>query len=89
MNIPLKSPKYTCISERSQIVGVKYLLLSLGIVAHVFIDATGLKIYGKGELKPCKHGKEKWRIWRKLHLAVDVSTHEVIAAEVSLVSVNG
>ncbi len=32
-----------------------------------------------------KYGKENRHIWRKLHLAVDVSTHEVIAAEVSLV----
>ncbi len=27
------------------------------------------------------------RTWRKLHLAIDVFTHEVIAAEVNLVSV--
>ncbi|PCS24143.1 Mobile element protein [Candidatus Enterovibrio escicola] len=31
--------------------------------------------------------KENRRIWRKLHFAVDVSTHEVITAEVSLVFV--
>ena len=34
-----------------------------------------------------KHGAEKRRTWRKLHLAVDVDTHEVISAEVSLVNV--
>jgi len=34
-----------------------------------------------------KHGAEKRRTWRKLHLAVDVETHEAISAEVSLVSV--
>ncbi|PCS22919.1 Mobile element protein [Candidatus Enterovibrio escicola] len=37
--------------------------------------------------KPCKHGKEKRCIWCKLHLAVDVYTHEIITAEVSLISV--
>ncbi|PCS22182.1 Mobile element protein [Candidatus Enterovibrio escicola] len=58
-----------------------------GAVAHVVIDATALKVYDKGEWKPCKYGKEKWRIWRKLHLAVDVFPHEVIFAESSLVSV--
>ena len=31
-----------------------------------------------------QHGKEKRRRWRKLHLAIDAATHEVIAAEVSL-----
>ncbi|PCS23632.1 Mobile element protein [Candidatus Enterovibrio escicola] len=58
-----------------------------GAVEHVVIDATGLKVYGEGEWKTRKQDKNKWRIWRKLHLAVDVSTHEVIAEEISLVSV--
>ncbi len=35
-----------------------------------------------------KHGAEKRRTWRKLHLAVDVDTHETISAEVSLVNVS-
>jgi hypothetical protein len=35
------------------------------------IDSTGLKVFGEGEWKVRKHGKERRRIWRKLHLAVD------------------
>lgn len=31
-----------------------------------------------------KHGQEKRRVWRKLHLAVDAGTHEVICADLSL-----
>ncbi|MCV5804440.1 transposase, partial [Escherichia coli] len=35
-----------------------------------------------------KHGTDgKHRVWRKLHLAVDTSTHEVVAAELSLSNV--
>ncbi len=34
-----------------------------------------------------KHGAEKRRTWRKLHLAVDVDTHEAVSAQVSLVNV--
>lgn len=56
-------------------------------MAHLVIDATGLKVYGEGEWKIRKHGKEKRRVWRKLHLAVDATTHAVIAAEVSLETV--
>ena len=48
------------------------------------IDSTGLKAFGEGEWKVKKHGKERRRIWRKLHLAVDASTHEVICADLSL-----
>ena len=28
-----------------------------------------------------KHGKEKRRVWRKLHLAVDAATHAIGVAE--------
>ena len=31
-----------------------------------------------------KNGKERRRIWRKLHLAVDSNTHEIICADLSL-----
>ncbi len=48
------------------------------------IDATELKVYGEGEWKVRKHGKEKRRVWRKLHLEVDAKTHAIVAAEVSL-----
>ncbi len=40
--------------------------------------------YGEGEWKMRKHGKEKRRVWRKLHLAVDAATHAIVAAESSL-----
>ena len=87
MDVPLKSPSYSCISKRAKTVEVQYRLPSRGPVAHVVIDATGLKVFGEGEWKMRKHGKEKRRVWRKLHLAIDASTHEVISAVVSLESV--
>ena len=31
-----------------------------------------------------KHGQEKRRVWRKLHMALDAGTHEVICADLSL-----
>ena len=48
------------------------------------IDSTGLKAFGEGEWKVKKHGKERRRIWRKLHLAVDASRHEAICSDLSL-----
>ncbi|MBE4517200.1 transposase, partial [Vibrio parahaemolyticus] len=51
--------------------------------------ATGLKVYGEGEWKVKKHGADgKRRVWRKLHLAVDTNTHEIIAVELSLSNVS-
>ncbi|CAK2766625.1 transposase [Vibrio crassostreae] len=87
LEVPLTSPDYTCISKRSKTVQIKYRNKSRGTIRHIAIDSTGLKVFGEGEWKVKKHGAEKRRTWRKLHLAVDVETHEAISAEVSLVSV--
>ena len=56
-----------------------------GAIEHLAIDSTGLKVYGEGEWKVKKHGTDgKRRVWRKLHIAVDTHSHEIIAAELSL-----
>ena len=41
----------SCISKRAKTVEIKYRLPSHGPVAHLVIDATGLKVYGEGEWK--------------------------------------
>ncbi len=61
MNVPLQSPDYSCISKRAKTVEIKYRLPSHGPVAHLVIDATGLKVYGEGEWKIRKHGKSPGR----------------------------
>ena len=88
MDIDLKSPDYTCISKRAKSVKVPYRQPSKGLVSHLAIDATGLKVFGEGEWKVRKHGAEKRRTWRKLHLAIDADTHQIISSEVSLNSVH-
>lgn len=87
-NIPLVSPHYTCISRRTKKVLVSFKTKTRGAIQHLAIDATGLKVYGEGEWKVKKHGADgKRRVWRKLHIAVDTSTHEIVAAELSLSNV--
>lgn len=73
----LKSPDYSCISKRAKTVEINYRAPSKGPVTHLVIDSTGLKVYGEGDWKMRKHGKEKRRVWRKLHLAVDAATHAI------------
>ena len=46
---------------------------------HVLVDSTGLKIYGTGQWLEEKHGTKSRRGWRKLHLAVDADSGEIIA----------
>ncbi|EEX30854.1 transposase [Vibrio coralliilyticus ATCC BAA-450] len=81
--VPLVCPHYTCISKRAKSVDVSFRAKTRGIIKHLAIDATGLK-----EWKVKKHGTDgKRRTWRKLHLAVDADTHDIVAAELSLSNV--
>jgi hypothetical protein len=87
-NIPLVCPHYTCISRRAKEVEVSFKTKNRGAIQHLAIDATGLKVYGEGEWKVKKNGTDgKRRVWRKLHIAVDTHTHEIVAAELSLSNV--
>ncbi|UXI00529.1 IS5 family transposase [Photobacterium sp. TY1-4] len=73
--------------RHSKTVDIPTQVLARGEIRHLAIDATGLKVFGEGEWKMKNHGKEERRVWRKLHLAVDADTHQVICAELSLSTV--
>lgn len=45
----------------------------------VVVDSTGVKVYGEGEWKVRQHGVSKRRTWRKLHVAVDEATGDIVA----------
>ena len=47
---------------------------------HLLVDSTGLKLCGAGEWLIEKHGTKRRRSWRKLHIGVDASTGEIVAA---------
>jgi hypothetical protein len=49
---------------------------------HLVIDSTGLKLFGRGEWNSEKHRRAR-RSWRKLHLAVDADTGEIVASELT------
>src|SRR3954449_3797548 len=52
---------------------------------HVVIDSTGLKVYGAGEWLTEKHDERGQRTWRKLHLAVDPNSGEILACELTTI----
>ncbi len=47
------------------------------------MDSTGIKVRGEGEWHARKHGGAHRRVWRKVRLAVDESTLEVRAVEIT------
>ncbi len=88
MNVPLCAPGYTCVSKRAGTLKVAYRQLPKGKITDLLIDSINLEVFGEGEWKVRKHGSEKHRIWRKLHLAVDPASHDIVATEVSLENVH-
>lgn len=84
MALPLRCPDYSLVSRRSKTVNISIKTPTRGEISHLVIDGTGLKVLGEGEWKVRQHGAYRRRIWRKLHLAVDSETHEIICADLSL-----
>ena len=83
MEVDLRVPEHSTVSRRLASLEVKLPVLPREGARYVVIDATGIKIYGEGEWKTRQHGASKRRTWRKLHLAVDETSGEILAAEVT------
>jgi hypothetical protein len=47
------------------------------------MDSTGRKVYGAGEWQAGKHNQRGRRTWRKLHLAVNSDSGEILASELT------
>ena len=45
---------------------------------HLIVDSTGPKLFGQREWNEEKYGRHR-RSWRKLHLAIDADTGEIVA----------
>jgi IS5 family transposase len=74
LGLEITVPHYSTFSRRAATLTVPALARPSGGPLHLAVDATGLKVYGEGEWKVRVHGKDKRRVWRKLHLAVDTRT---------------
>jgi len=79
LEVKLPVPDHTTLSRRMKTLGA----LSFHAVAshrplHLLIDSTGLRIHVGNLRKPPKN-----RAWRKLHLAVDAGTGEIVASDLT------
>jgi len=73
-------PDYSTLSRRG-----KTIKINLGVKAtlkprHVLIDSTGIQVVGEGQWKMLRHGESRHQVWRKLHIAMDAESHEILAA---------
>ena len=83
LRLDLPVPDFSTLSRRFAKLSVQMPIFSKKEPLHVVVDSTGLKVYGEGEWKVRQHGISKRRTWRKLHLAVDADTMEIVAVEMT------
>jgi hypothetical protein len=83
LGVSLQVPDYSTLCRRQAALSVMLPRAAAKPPRHLVVDSTGLKVYGEGEWKVRQHGISKRRTWRKLHLAVDSQTQEVVAVELT------
>lgn len=79
----LPVPDYSTLCRRQKTLQVALPRQRKGQALHVVVDSTGCKIYGEGEWKVRQHGISKRRTWRKLHLAIDEASGQIVGAVLS------
>jgi IS5 family transposase len=88
LGLPIIAPTYSTLSRRQESLSIPTYQNKNKQPMHLVVDATGIKIYGEGEWKMRQHGKEKRRTWRKLHIAVNEATQDIVMAVVTEANVN-
>ena len=83
LGLELPVPDHTTFSRRSADLEVVSDLAKADGPVTVVIDSTGLKVFGTGEWHLEKIGGQARRSWRKLHLAVNPDTGEILASELT------
>ena len=76
-------PHYSTLSRRQHRLTVVIPYRPRGKPLHLVVDSTGLKVLGEGEWKVKRHGTDRRRVWRQVHLAVDAAGHEIRAVEMT------
>ena len=79
LNLHLPIPDHTTLSKRGKSFKVS-LPRKTNDSMNLVLDSTGLKVYGEGEWKVCKHGYSKHRTWRKLHVGANPDNGEIQVA---------
>ncbi len=79
LEVDLPIPDHTTLSRRLRKLGkIQFRTIPTDRPIHLLIDSTGLRIHVGHLRKPPKR-----RAWRKLHLAVDADTGEILASDLT------
>ncbi len=79
MNAGVAIPHHTSLVKRAPKLKVSIDIDPAKGPIDVVVDSTGLKVFGDGEWRRKKHGVDKRRTFRKVHLAIDPASHTIVA----------
>jgi len=83
LKLDLEIPDHSTLSRRSQSLKISSPKRKFNEPVVVIVDSTGLKLIGAGEWQQLKWGLTKRRSWRKLHLAIDEKTGEILSSSLT------
>lgn len=72
-------PDFSTLCRRQLDLNVQIPYTRSKVGLHLLVDSTGIKFLGEGEWKCKKHGPERRRQWRKLHIGIDAKTLQIRA----------
>ena len=81
--LPWAAPDYSTVCRRQKGLDVRVHYRPSRNGLHLLADSTGIKFLGEGEWKTKKHGAERRRQWRKVHLGIDAENMQIRAIVVT------
>lgn len=81
--LTIPTPDYSTLCRRSKGLKVNLGLQRTETPKHILIDSTGVQVLGEGEWKRLKHGESRCQVWKKLHIALDAESLDIVALDVT------
>lgn len=82
-HLKIPTPDYSTLCRRSKELKVHLQIKPSSKPRHILIDSTGVQVLGEGEWKRLKHGESRCQVWKKLHIALDADSLDIVAMDVS------
>lgn len=85
MRLDVSIPNYSTLCRRGKHLKINLIVKKTSKARHILIDSTGIQVMGESEWKHFRYGvaKSKYQVWRKLHIAMDSHSQDILAATVT------
>jgi hypothetical protein len=81
--LEIQTPNYSTLCRRAKVLQVNLGIQRTEKPKHILIDSTGVQLLGESEWKRLKHGESRCQVWKKLHIALDGNSLDIVALDVT------